>query len=302
MRWRNAAAVWVLSVVFIAVPLVEYASADPIVIVPNGGLGWVDTTVTDPGEPGGSDASGSGATRGSARGSGMTCTYTPVGLASLGTDLAESLVGPIGGLNGLRMGFFARSCSDGSLDIVWRDPFALGGGPAGDVVVTPGQLAQVAYSRLRLPAPRARFNPARQTSAGLATTVHIPTWWWVEDWSTHWQRTSAGAVWAQVTARPVRTQWDPGDGGRPVACEGPGVPWRAGLADSASPCKYVYRTSSAAEPDLSFNAVVTVEWAVSWVGSGGASGTLPPMSTTTTFPVAVTERQSVVVGSGGGQG
>jgi hypothetical protein len=128
MRWRNAGAVWVLSVVFLAVPLVEYASADPIVIVPNGGLGWVDTTVTDPGEPGGSDASGSGATRGSARGSGVTCTYTPVGLASLGTDLAESLVRPIGGLNGLRMGFFARSCSDGSLDIVWRDPFALGGG------------------------------------------------------------------------------------------------------------------------------------------------------------------------------
>ncbi len=88
-----------------------------------------------------------------------------------------------------------------------------------------------------------------------------------------------------------------------MACEGPGVPWRPGLAESesASSCTYSYRTSSAAVADQTFDASVTVVWQVTWVGSGATSGTLPAMTTTAGFPVAVTERQSVVVGSGGGR-
>jgi len=73
---------------------------------------------------------------------------------------------------------FARLCSNGSVDLVWRDPFGPAGpGGAGGVVVTPGELAQVAYSRLQLPTPQVHFNPARATSAGPATTVNLPTWW-----------------------------------------------------------------------------------------------------------------------------
>jgi hypothetical protein len=283
-------------------PLAISATADPIVVIP-GALGYVDTTVTDAGERGdvkrGSTEKGSAAA--AAVSAGVRCTYTPVGLAGLGSDLTASLAALVGGLNSLRMGVYAKSCSDGSLDMVWRDPFSLGG-PGGEVTVTPGQLAQVAYSRLRLPTLRARFNPARHTSAGLATTVHLPTWWWVEDWTDRVQRTSAGAVWAEVTARPVRTEWRPGDGGRAVTCAGPGRRWRPGLSESASSCRYAYGRSSAGEPDLNFDASVTVTWEVSWVGAGGANSTLPPMSTTTTFPVAVTERQSVVTDSGGGRG
>jgi hypothetical protein len=296
---HKAALATALSAAVFLRPFAGIATADPIVVVPDGALGYVDTTVTDPGEEGdvekGSTASGGAG----AAGSRVTCSYTPVGLASLGSDLSESLAAPVGGLNSLNMGLFARSCSDGSLEVVWRDPFAFGG-PGGQVVVTPGQLAQVAYSRLRLPLPQARFNPARPTSAGPATTVHLPTWWWVDGWTERRQRTTAGAVWAQVTARPVRTEWQPGNGGRTVTCAGPGLPWRPGLPESASSCSHTYKQSSAAEEDLTFNAAVTVVWAVSWVGSGGAGGALPSMSTTSTFPVAVTERQSVVTSSGGG--
>src|SRR6266540_6140555 len=80
-------------------PLAISATADPIVVIP-GALGYVDTTVTDAGERGavkrGSTEKGSAAAAVSA---GVRCTYTPVGLAGLGSDLSASLAALIGGLN-----------------------------------------------------------------------------------------------------------------------------------------------------------------------------------------------------------
>lgn len=271
--------------------------ADPITVTPNDFLGFVDTTVTDQGNA--PKAASRGSRKPKARhDTRVTCSYTPVGIASIG--LAEDYgLAEIGGLNPSGMGLHIRSCSDGAFDIVWRNP-TNAGAVGGGLTVTPGQLAQVAYSRLRLPRPRARFNPARPSSAGPATVVHLPTWWWVDTWTTRTRRTGAGAVWALVIATPVRTEWNPGNGGRPVVCDGPGLAWRPGLDESASSCTYPYPTSSASEADQRFDATVTVEWDVRWVGSGGTSGALPAMSTAATFPVAVMEWQSVVTGSGGG--
>jgi hypothetical protein len=44
---------------------------------------------------------------------------------------------------------------------------------------------------------------------------------------------------------------------------------------------------------------VTTTWSVSWVGSGGAAGTLPVISRSRTFPLRVAERQAVVTGGSG---
>jgi hypothetical protein len=44
---------------------------------------------------------------------------------------------------------------------------------------------------------------------------------------------------------------------------------------------------------------VSVIWEISWVGSGGAGGTLPSMTTSSTVPIGVIERQAIVTGGRG---
>jgi hypothetical protein len=127
--------------------------------------------------------------------------------------------------------------------------------------------------------------------------VAIPTWFFLDGWEPVTQRTAAGGTWAQVTAEPVATTWWPGDGSGPVRCAGAGRAWTA--TDSAgTPCTYTYRRSSAAQPNNVYLARVVVSWRVTWSGSGGLNGTLPLMERQTTFPIAVAERQTVVVQGG----
>ncbi|MGQ0631500.1 MAG: hypothetical protein ACT4P1_10685 [Sporichthyaceae bacterium] len=189
-------------------------------------------------------------------------------------------------------GWVVRRCSDGSMETAWVPVGPLGSGP-----VTPEQLAQRATNRLRLPLPEPQFEPRRSSSAGPATLVAIPTWFYLDGFEPVSQRTEAGAVWAMVSAEPVETLWWPGDGSDPVRCAGAGRPWSA-TGTSATPCLYTYTRSSAAQPGNVYIARVTVTWRVSWRGSGGLGGTLPLMERQTTFPVAVAERQTVVVGGG----
>jgi hypothetical protein len=105
-------------------------------------------------------------------------------------------------------------------------------------------------------------------------------------------------VWAVVTAEPVAATWWPGDGSAPVRCASAGRAWTATTADG-TPCTYTYRRSSAAQPNNVYTARVVVSWRVTWRGSGGLSGTLPLMERQTEFPVAVAERQTVIVVGGG---
>jgi hypothetical protein len=280
------------ALVGLAVPTQALADDDPIVVTGDFS-GSVDTTVTDPGRP--ARVAAGGSRRQTAK---AACRYfktyyeasvpggRTIDLGSRGTDPR-------------RPGqWWLRVCSDWSRDLVFVPD---GADPNGAVpAATPGELAARAYNRLRLPAPVARFNPARMTSVGPATTVHIPTWWWVRDWSVRGQRTAAGAVWAVVTARPIRSVWNPGDGGPVVTCGGRGRAWTP-QGSRTSACSSVYASSSAAEPGKVYRASVTVVWEVTWVGSGGAQGTLPQLTMTTSFPVAVLERESVVLGGGGGR-
>jgi hypothetical protein len=165
-------------------------------------------------------------------------------------------------------------------------------------------LAQEAVNRLPLPLPSAEHNPTGDAVTNLAV------WWWVPSaqWHTLSQRTSAGPVWAQVTARPVSSTWDAGDGSQPLLCQGPGRPYDPDASPEAqsTDCSYTYTRSSAGQPqtgpeanDRFFTVRVTVVWQVSWTGSGGTGGVLPPISRTSSFRLRVQDRETVVTeGSG----
>lgn len=168
--------------------------------------------------------------------------------------------------------------------------------PLGYRLPSPAVLARDALATLQIPLPTARHNPAPRAVVGLAT------WWWVEPGRARplGARAQAGPVWAEVTVRPVSTTWTPGDGSDAVRCAGAGTPFPAESTD----CSYTYDRSSAGQPrarsgDPSYTAQVSMTWEVTWRGSGGTSGTLPAITRTTSFPVAVMEWQSVVTDSRG---
>lgn len=176
--------------------------------------------------------------------------------------------------------------------------------PAAALRVSPGRLAERAANRLSLPIPTSDLNPSPHA------LVNLAEWFWVRrsSWSTLRQRTQAGPVWAQVVARPTSTTWDPGDGSLPFTCAGAGTPYvKSEPAEAQSTtCSYTYRRSSADEPqsgpdpnDRFFTVTVTTTWSVTWTGAGGLSGTLPAMTRSSSFPLAVAERDAVVTGGSG---
>jgi hypothetical protein len=115
-------------------------------------------------------------------------------------------------------------------------------------------------------------------------------------------------VWAEVTATPVSTTWDAGDGSAPVTCAGPGTAYDRSLPESqqSTDCSHTFRRSSADQPqtgssvnDRFFTVTVTTSWQVTWTGSAGGGGTLPVLTTSSSFPLAVAQRQTVVTGGSG---
>lgn len=255
-----------------------YADADdgPIVVMP-GGKAWISTAVTDSKEP--------SAPRKAQRAARSCAQYKSPSAGGYATPEQFASGAPAGPGPG---GWVVRRCSDGSLDSAWV--------PAAPLTAAVEQLAVQATNRLPLPLPVPRFDPSRPSSAGPATLVNIPTWFWVERWEPVRQRTQAGAVWAEVVATPVAATWDPGDGSPVVRCTGPGTAWSAGASKTA--CEHTYVRSSAGEPSNLYTGRVTVTWRVSWQGSRGRAGTLPLMERQTEFPIAVLERQTVVTVGG----
>jgi hypothetical protein len=266
----------------------------PVIVTGDNQGGSVTTDVTAPGASGTAGAPVGDTSPANAR-SAITCTWTQL------SDFAEGLFFALG--SGAAGGhYYDVRCSDGSLSLaVYVPPSAPNVPPE---VVVAGTLAQQATNRLPLPAPGAQHNPSSDALVGLAT------WWWVDplQWRPLQQRTQAGPVWAQVTARPVRSVWDAGDGSDPVVCAGPGQPYdrQRPAREQSSDCTYTYLRSSASQPqrgpdpnDRFFTVTVTVYWQVSWVGSGGTGGALPEIARSSSFPLRVVERQTVVTDGSG---
>lgn len=156
--------------------------------------------------------------------------------------------------------------------------------------VDPRELAVTARESVAIPAPPMSTSP----SADRELYPQMKTWLWVDGswWQPYSATAEAGAVSATVTARPVRSEWSMGDGGRTV-CAGPGVEWRRGMSEDDTYCSYIYRRSSAGEPGGTFTLTVTVVFEVVWFSSTGAGGSLGTLTRSASTPVRVGEIQAV---------
>ncbi len=156
--------------------------------------------------------------------------------------------------------------------------------------VDPRQLAISARESVAIPPPPLSTSP----SADRELYPQMKTWLWVDNawWQAYSATAEAGAVGATVTARPVRSEWTMGDGGRTV-CAGPGVEWRRGMTEDGTYCSYTYRRSSVGEPGGTFTLTVTVHFEVAWSSSTGAGGPLGALTRSASTQVRVGEIQAV---------
>ena len=257
----------------------------PVVVTTDNHQGEVTTSLTSPGTPGHkivqASSSGSGQSK---------CTWQVIFMVA-----RLPLPYPEPGT------WYAEFCGGPHYRAVVFVPDSANNRPVRETAAT---LAKREVNRLPLPTPAVRHNPSGDA------LVNLKTWWWIDSrqWHVLRQRTAVGPVWAQVTARPMKSVWDADDGSAPLTCRGGGTPYDTSKpADGQSTdCSHTYDMSSANEPqtgpdpnDRFFTVTVTVYWQVRFVGAGGAGGALPTMTRTTTFPLRVEERQTVVTGGSG---
>jgi hypothetical protein len=170
-------------------------------------------------------------------------------------------------------------------------------GPAPAPPPNPAVLARSASDRLPLPSPRVGLSPSPEIE-GL---VGLQTWLWVDErqWRTLTESVTAGRTTVTVSARPIHTFWDMGEG--TVMCPGPGRVWTlAATQGEESYCGYTYSHTSLGEPDGRYRVRATIRYEVAWRCTGfclASSGMLEDWveSPTATMPYSVEERQTVVV-------
>jgi hypothetical protein len=161
-------------------------------------------------------------------------------------------------------------------------------------------VAQQALATLRIPAPTPGRYPAGRLQDGRPyTVVRAYTWYYTEraGFTVLHARAAAGGVSAQVTVTPTQLSFTPGDGARAVSCAGPGVAWQHSdgpWAASPAGCDYRYPHSSIGQPNGEVTATYGITWTITWSASTGASGTLPPLTTTANSTFAVAEAEAVV--------
>ncbi|MGV1006378.1 MAG: hypothetical protein ACOYEV_16790, partial [Candidatus Nanopelagicales bacterium] len=153
--------------------------------------------------------------------------------------------------------------------------------------------ARRAYDQAReqTAAPRIGLTPLRGSAL-----VGTDTWLWVANTPTAWTQKTATAsvpgISVTVTATPINTVWDMGDGNS-ATCNGPGTPWQVGgpASDPSPDCGYRYLTTSGDTPDGKFTIRATVTWEAAWTGTGGLGGTLEDFTQTSTRTLQVGELQ-----------
>jgi hypothetical protein len=167
---------------------------------------------------------------------------------------------------------------------------------AGVPPATPAELAQIAIRDLIIP----ELHPKTAPPLNHDGLVGLPEWFWIPslDWgAVKTKRITAGPVWAQAIAVPTKIIFDPGAGLAGVTCNGPGTAYQSKLPLSAqhTDCSYTYDQPSTGQPGNAYAAAVTVLWNVSWVGSGGAGGTVATgRAVSTPIPVPVAAGEALV--------
>ena len=310
---------WIVCGVAVAAP-VEPGTA-PISVLPGDSLGTsgrppsVDVVVRDvggPGRPGG----GSTATRpGGGQGGEVACRWALAPdveqfvrrlPAALSNGVGIGRVGRTGGSPQDKVDpaarLYQRVCNGVAGEYQWSAP-AQSGQPA-VVLPTPAELAQEAYSQVRLPLPTPEHSPDLMLADGRrAVLVGEHTWLWTDParFRPQSRRVQVGPVWAQVTATPIGLTFEPGDGATPIVCSGPGTPFVSGryAAHAASPtCDYQYSRSSTGAAGGVVSAEYGITWRVRWTGAAGvvpAGGQLPDMTSRAASSFAVAEAQALGV-------
>jgi hypothetical protein len=171
--------------------------------------------------------------------------------------------------------------------------------------VTPQELLQEVEGQLTVPTLAAATAPPR----GKDGLVGLPEWFWIARAAWHpvrTQRLQVGAVWAQVTATPVRLGFVPGGGLAGRTCAGPGTPFSSLVPNQTSDCSFTYSQSSATQDGGTYAASVTVTWRVTWAGFSPATGPVggvlnAGLQVADPFNLKVAEGQALVNGTGAGQ-
>ncbi|MBL8932798.1 MAG: hypothetical protein JNL54_21970 [Kineosporiaceae bacterium] len=270
---------------------VQAAPGDPppIIVTPGAFGGTVGIEVRSPGRPGWDGQAGDGADVVPAGNAPAPdpCASNPLGSACAGFDI------------GVYCYAWGTRFLEAGLPVTGLGPLMQGVGCPADMPVpaalTPAMLAQRAYALLRLPKPTIERSPAAGNSDGGRpyTWVNLWTWFWTDPvtFTPRSKTVAAGAISATATATPVALVFDPGTGDAPVTCPGPGRPWREADGDtapSAGGCGYRYL-----HVNETVTATVTIRWRVTWTGSNGESGVLPPLLTSATSSFAVQQIQAV---------
>lgn len=205
------------------------------------------------------------ATGGGGGGGKSTCTYEALDAqeSASADDMAVQGWGPPKGTG--PGAWYRKICVDSngmsSGIIVW--------GPV--AAPSPLALAQQALGYTPMPPPGMGMNPP----ASREQLVNLTTFLWLDQaqWQPVSASASAGGVTVVTTAVPQRVVWDMGNG-ESVTCDGPGVPYDPSKsdADQPDPCRFVYRHSSAGQPNGTFTVTATVSWHVTWAATGVPAG------------------------------
>jgi hypothetical protein len=169
------------------------------------------------------------------------------------------------------------------------------------VAADPIVLAERAVDQLALTVPKINLAP----KPPLQTYTALETWLWLppSQWKKLSTSVSAGSTTVTATARPIRTEWDMGDGEPTKKCRDAGIAWKSHYpGDKPTSCGYRYKKLSKFADDGSFKIRSRIVYRVNWTCSGSCSaseGTLGEVEGPQSgpVPIVVGERQSVITGT-----
>jgi hypothetical protein len=161
--------------------------------------------------------------------------------------------------------------------------------------LTPKDLADEAYAQLSPPTLTIGTAPI-----GREGLVGLPEWFWIDAGAYQMlsKTVTLGGLSATVTAKPGPLVINPGNGQATFTCPGPGTPYnpRESASGQQSQCTYLYTQPSAGQPNNEFTASISVTWTASWTGTGGAGGTLAPITRTAAIELSIAQAETVYSG------
>ncbi|RYU12755.1 hypothetical protein [Nocardioides iriomotensis] len=161
--------------------------------------------------------------------------------------------------------------------------------PAVDVEV----LRDAAYDSMDIPEPEINRNP-EVTGSG-ATLVNLDTMFWADGYADTWDITArVGPVSATVVAEAQDFVLTSPAGGQTCTYEQFTTPY-AGGSDTSGGCAFPFTRASLGY-DSGFPVLATATWGATWTGTPAPTAPqgLPPVTTSTTVDVPVSESQALV--------